>query len=60
MNCRSHHLRGAFVGDKSGLLEGDYADGRRLALFRSADDVKARKKALQTVTKTLLQQIKKS
>jgi hypothetical protein len=30
---------GAKVQDTSGLLEGDYADGRRLALFCSPEDV---------------------
>ena len=51
-------LRGALADDKSGLLEGDYADGRRLALFRSADEVKTKKKTLQKITKTLLQRTK--
>jgi hypothetical protein len=52
-------LRGALAGDKSGLLEGDYADGRRLALFHSADEVMAKKKALQKITRTLLQRTKR-
>jgi hypothetical protein len=34
---------GAKVSDKSGFLQGDYADGRRLALFHSLDDVKSNK-----------------
>jgi hypothetical protein len=46
---------GAKVDDKSGFLEGDYADGRRLALFRSLQDVKSKKKALQF---TLREQLK--
>src|SRR5258707_10451991 len=37
-------LTGAKLNDTSGLLEGDYADGRRLALFCSMDDVKLHKK----------------
>ena len=53
-------LRGALAGDKSGLLEGDYADGRRLALFHSADEVKAKRKDLLNITKTLLKLIRKS
>src|SRR6266480_6999213 len=32
---------GARVKDKSGLLEGDYADGIRLALFHNMEDVKS-------------------
>src|SRR5258708_1761653 len=39
--------RGANVRDESGLLEGDYADGRRLALFSSMADVKSRSRALR-------------
>lgn len=47
-------LRGASVKDKSGLLEGDYADGRRLALFSSLADVKKREKDLKNIVKQLL------
>ena len=52
-------LRGASVNDKSGLLEGDYADGRRVALFYSAEDVKAKKKDLQSVINQILKVIEK-
>src|SRR5262249_4783301 len=38
---------GAKVRDKSGFLEGNYADGRRLAMFQSLEDVKAKKKSLE-------------
>ncbi|MBZ5856151.1 DUF1801 domain-containing protein [Flavihumibacter profundi] len=38
---------GAKLNNQSGLLEGDYADGRRLALFHSIKEVKAREKDLQ-------------
>src|SRR6188472_147039 len=31
---------GARVNDKSGLLEGDYKDGRRITIFRDLNDVK--------------------
>jgi hypothetical protein len=41
--------KGARVKDKSGLLEGDYADGRRLAFFHSMDEVKSKKASLQAV-----------
>jgi hypothetical protein len=40
---------GANVKDASGLLEGNYADGRRLAMFYSSKDVKSKEKALSGV-----------
>jgi hypothetical protein len=51
-------LRGALV--KSKLLEGDYADGRRLALFYDLKDVKANKKEIVKIVKVLVRHIKKS
>jgi hypothetical protein len=45
---------GATVGDASGLLEGDYADGRRLAQFSSMDEVRAKKATLQQVIRKWL------
>jgi hypothetical protein len=45
---------GAKVNDTSGLLTGDYADGRRLALFYSSGDVKSKKDTLQHVIKEWL------
>jgi hypothetical protein len=50
-------LKGANANDRSGMLEGDYADGRRLAYFYSVDDVNEKKKELQKIVKTLLKQI---
>lgn len=47
--------RGAKVDDTSGFLEGDYADGRRLAMFYGMADVKASKEKLKKIVK---QQIK--
>lgn len=44
----------------SKLLEGDYADGRRIALFHDMKEVKANKKELQKIVKVLVVQIKKS
>ena len=38
---------GARINDTSGLLEGDYADGRRLAFFSCMADVKSKGLALQ-------------
>ncbi|SRR6266481_3683280 len=40
---------GAKVKDATGLLEGEYADGRRLAMFYSSKDVKSKQKALRAV-----------
>ncbi|HEY9002440.1 MAG TPA: DUF1801 domain-containing protein [Mucilaginibacter sp.] len=50
---------GARVNDTSGLLEGSYADGRRLAMFRSMDDVHAKKDAMQRVIKEWLRTLDK-
>jgi hypothetical protein len=40
---------GAKVEDTSGLLEGNYKDGRRLAIFHDVKEVRAKEKALKTV-----------
>lgn len=40
---------GANVNDPSGFLEGDYADGRRLAMFYNLSDVESKEKLLQSV-----------
>jgi len=45
--------------DTSGFLEGDYADGRRLASFSSLQDVKSKKKVLQSVLKLQLKHLDK-
>ncbi|MFA6246269.1 MAG: DUF1801 domain-containing protein [Mucilaginibacter sp.] len=45
---------GAKINDTSGLLEGDYKDGRRLAIFKDMADVKAKADALQYVIKQWL------
>ena len=50
---------GARVNDKSGLLEGDYMDGRRLALFHNMEEVKSKKTALQSVIKKWLETLDK-
>ena len=42
---------GAKVNDKSGLLEGDYKDGRRISVFKDLNDVKEKQKALQRIIK---------
>ena len=50
---------GAKVNDKSGLLEGDYKDGRRITIFNDMKDVKAKEKALQAVIKAWLKLVDK-
>lgn len=48
---------GAKVKDTSGFLEGDYKDGRRIAIFKDMQDVKAKQEALQKVIKDWLKQV---
>jgi hypothetical protein len=50
---------GARVNDKSGLLEGDYIDGRRLALFHNMDEVKSKQAQLQSVIRKWLETLDK-
>jgi hypothetical protein len=50
---------GAKVNDKSGLLEGDYKDGRRITIFKDLNDVMAKEKTLQTVIKAWLKLVDK-
>ena len=50
---------GAKVNDTSGLLEGDYKDGRRILIFKDLDDVYSKKKALQAVIKKWLELVDK-
>jgi hypothetical protein len=45
---------GARVKDKSGLLEGDYPDGRRLAQFHDMREVESKKESLQRLVKQWL------
>lgn len=53
-------LSGARIGDTSGLLTGDYADGRRIAAFSSIDEVHSRKSALVRVLKKWLKTLDKN
>jgi len=39
--------RGAKSNDSSGFLQGDYADGRRLAFFHNLEEVQSQTKPLQ-------------
>lgn len=50
---------GAKIHDTSGLLLGDYADGRRLAFFHSMDEVTAKEEALKNAVKTWLKLLDK-
>ncbi len=45
---------GAKVNDRSGLLEGDYKDGRQIAIFKDMKEVKAREHDLIAILKTWL------
>ena len=51
---------GAKVKDKSGLLEGDYKDGRRITIFKDMKDAKAKEKTLQAVIKEWLKLVDKT
>src|SRR5205809_5784102 len=50
---------GAKVNDKSGLLEGDYKDGRRITIFKDMKDVKSKEKLLQAAIKKWLSLVEK-
>ena len=50
---------GAKINDTTGLLEGDYKDGRRLVTFKDLEDVKSKKDALQGAIKTWLNLVEK-
>ena len=52
-------LRGAQLQDTSGLLQGSYADGRRLALFYSMEQVTSNGKTLRQLVKKSLQLLDK-
>jgi hypothetical protein len=52
-------LSGANVKDPTGLLEGTYPDGRRLALFPDMDAVKSNAKALANVLRDQLKALGK-
>jgi hypothetical protein len=50
---------GAKVNDQSGLLEGDYKDGRRTIVFTDLKDVQEKKERLKTVIKQWLKLVDK-
>lgn len=47
-------LQGARVTDKSGILEGDYRDGRRLIVFNSLEDAKSKETEFRKIIKELI------
>jgi len=51
---------GASIADTTGLLQGDYADGRRLALFSSMDEVSSKRLALERAIKKWLDVLDKN
>ena len=51
---------GANAKDPTGLLEGTYADGRRLALFRDMDAVKSNAKALGNIVRDQLKALRQA
>ena len=62
MNLRHHKIllvfpTGSAIDDKTGILEGDYADGRRMIRFDSAEQINARSGDLQSVIRNWLDQI---
>jgi hypothetical protein len=50
---------GARVKEKSGFLQGDYPDGRRLSVFHDMGEVESRKSTLQRVIKRWLMTLDK-
>ena len=50
---------GAKVNDTSGLLTGDYADGRRIVIFKDLEDVRTKEAALQHIIKEWLKLVDK-
>ena len=50
---------GVKISDQTGLLEGDYKDGRRLIVFKDMEDVVMKKKTLQHFIKIWLSLIDK-
>lgn len=51
-------LKGATVPDPTGLLQGDYKDGRRIASFTSINDFESKKNALKRIIEQLVDLMK--
>ena len=50
---------GAKINDRSGLLQGEYKDGRRITIVKDMEDVRSKEKLLQTVIKEWLRSVDK-
>lgn len=50
---------GAKINDQSGLLEGEYKDGRRIIVFADLKDFQSKKERLKTVIKQWLKLVDK-
>ena len=50
---------GAKINDRSGILEGDYKDGRRIMILKDRQDVKTKETALQKLIKKWLSLVEK-
>lgn len=50
---------GAKLTDTSGLLEGNYTDGRRIIKFTDSNDVRTKEKSLQNIIKEWLKLVDK-
>jgi hypothetical protein len=50
---------GAKINDTSGLLQGDYKDGRRITVFKDLQDVISKEKALQDAIRAWLKLVEK-
>ncbi|QEE50354.1 DUF1801 domain-containing protein [Flavobacterium alkalisoli] len=50
---------GATINDTTGILEGNYTDGRRMVTIKNKADLEVKKQALQTVIKQWLSLIDK-
>ena len=50
---------GATINDTTGILEGNYTDGRRMVTIKNKADLEVKKQALQTVIKQWLSLIEK-
>ena len=50
---------GAKLNDTSGLLTGDYADGRRISVFKDLDDIKSKAETVKSLIKLWVDLVEK-
>ena len=50
---------GAKLNDTSGLLTGDYADGRRVAVFKDLEDIKSKAETVKSLIKLWVDLVEK-